>query len=66
MCTRGEVLIGTVTAVLFMIYSAYMLVLYRAHITEYRQRMGKMKKAPTLDELLESIEDAEDKYGYAR
>ena len=61
-CFRGEFFIGTISAVVYLICSSYFMYAWRRHKKEYRYRFGLDKEEPTLDELLEEVDEKMLKY----
>lgn len=61
-CYRGEILIGTTTAIVYLIGSTYFIWLWKAHKTEYMYRTGYWKEEQSIDEIIERIDDQLDKY----
>ena len=61
-CFRGEFFIGTVTAVVYLICSSYFLYAWKRHRVDYMYRFGLSKEKPSLDELLEQVDEKMQKY----
>ena len=61
-CFRGEFFMGTVSAVVYLICSSYFLYTWKRHRVEYALKFGVYKEKPSLDELMEQVDEKMQKY----
>ena len=53
---------GTVSAVVYLICSSYFLYTWKRHRVEYALEFGVYKEKPSLDELMEQVDEKMQKY----